>query len=82
METNPVQFEGLKYSTPSNYEIVVKSVIPKSFANRFGSMVIKTVNEEEGTTVLVGELRDQAALAGILNTLYEMHMPIISVKLD
>lgn len=82
METNQVQFEGLKYSTPSHYEIVVKSVIPKSFANRFGSMVIKTVNEEEGTTVLVGELRDQAALAGILNTLYEMHMPIISVKLD
>lgn len=31
-------------------------------------------------TTLVGRVRDQAALAGILNSLYEMHLPILSVE--
>jgi hypothetical protein len=25
-------------------------------------------------------MRDQAELAGVLNTLYEMHLPLLSVK--
>jgi hypothetical protein len=29
-------------------------------------------------TVLVGRIADQAALAGILNELYEMHLPVLS----
>ncbi len=31
-------------------------------------------------TILEGELSDQAALAGVLNTLYELHLPLLSVK--
>jgi hypothetical protein len=31
-------------------------------------------------TTLEGELLDQAALAGVLNTLYELHMPVLEVK--
>jgi hypothetical protein len=27
-----------------------------------------------------GELSDQSALAGVLNTIYELHLPVISVK--
>jgi hypothetical protein len=30
--------------------------------------------------MLEGNLRDQAALAGVLNTLYELHLTILSVK--
>lgn len=30
-------------------------------------------------TELVGQLLDQAALLGILNTLYDLHLPILSV---
>ena len=32
------------------------------------------------TTTLDGELSDQAALAGVLNTIYELHLPLLSVK--
>ena len=32
------------------------------------------------TSVLLGELVDQAALAGVFNTLYELHLPVISVE--
>ena len=31
-------------------------------------------------TVLVGRLPDQAALSGVLNTLYELHLPVLSVE--
>jgi len=31
-------------------------------------------------TILVGHLPDQAALSGVLNTLYEMHLPLLSVE--
>ena len=31
-------------------------------------------------TTLEGELSDQAALVGVLNTLYEMHLPVLLVK--
>lgn len=31
-------------------------------------------------TTLVGQLRDQAALFGVLNSLYELHLPILSVE--
>ena len=30
--------------------------------------------------MLEGELSDQAALAGVLNTLYELHLTVLSVK--
>jgi len=31
-------------------------------------------------TTLEGRLLDQAALAGVLNTLYELHLPVLEVK--
>jgi hypothetical protein len=31
-------------------------------------------------TVLVGRLPDQAALSGVLNTLYELHLPVSLVE--
>ena len=36
-------------------------------------------DDGEPVTTLEGELTDQAALAGVINTLYELHLPIISV---
>jgi len=45
-------------------------------------MTITPATAEGGlpVTTLEGDLRDQAALAGVLNTLYELHLPVISVK--
>jgi hypothetical protein len=31
-------------------------------------------------TILEGELSDQAALAGVLNTLYELHLTVLTVQ--
>ena len=35
---------------------------------------------ETPLTTLLGELSDQAALAGVINTLYELHLPLLTVK--
>ena len=32
-------------------------------------------------TTLTGRLKDQAMLTGVLNGLYELHLPILSVKI-
>ena len=32
-------------------------------------------------TILIGHLKDQAALSGVLNALYDLHLPVISVEL-
>ena len=39
-----------------------------------------TVEADCQVTTLSGELGDQAALAGVLNTIYELHLPLLLVK--
>jgi hypothetical protein len=36
--------------------------------------------KEPVVTLLEGELLDQAALAGVLITLYDLHLPVLSVE--
>ena len=39
------------------------------------------VDDQEGpVTELFGKVRDQAALAGVLNSLYELHLTLLSVE--
>ena len=47
-------------------------------------MRVSTVSGEARyrETTLVGRLRDQAELNGVLETLYGLHLPILSVQLD
>ena len=41
-----------------------------------------TSQEDEGVVAtLVGRLKDQAELFGVLNTLYEMNLPLLSVEI-
>ena len=49
-----------------------------------GMMIYETIDENEAKlTTLEGELSDQASLAGVLNSLYELHMVVLSVtRLD
>ena len=42
-----------------------------------------TINQPEDRktlATLVGRLQDQAELAGVLNTIYELHLPLLSVE--
>ena len=70
------------FDQPGNYRIRVRGFLDESWSERLGGMYItKSSPKDQGSvTSLVGQLRDQAELAGVLNTLYEMHLTLLSVE--
>jgi len=66
----------------AEYRIRVAGEVPASWSDRFGDMQITFEKEgdDKTVTVLEGRLRDQAALSGVLNTLYELHHSVLSVE--
>jgi hypothetical protein len=74
--------DRIVFDSPASYQICVQGQIDPSWSDRLGGMAIFPDKVETGppATTLVGELSDQAALAGVLNTLYELHLPVLSVK--
>ena len=75
------------FSTPGYYRIEVEGILPRAWFNRLGAMEILTSPEEiisqetnNTVTILQGKVSDQADLSGILNSLYELHLPLLSVQ--
>ena len=56
------------------YRITVIGVVPESWISRLGGMEIVAVSDAQ--TKLEGWLPDQAALKGVLDTLYELRLSI------
>lgn len=69
------------FDNPSTYEICVQGVLHAEWSTRLEGMAIVTRVHEDGApvTTLTGELADQAALAGVLDHLYSMRLPVLSV---
>lgn len=70
------------FDVPGIYRIVVEGFLVDEWSDRMGGMTIKREMDQNGmvNTLLVGELADQAALAGVLRSLYNLHMPLIVVE--
>jgi hypothetical protein len=66
---------------PAVYRIRVRGHLAPDWAARLEGMQITEVLEDDGevTTLLVGRLIDQAALAGVLNALYELRLPVVEI---
>lgn len=63
---------------PIPYEIRVEGLIDSCWAEWFGGMSIRYVDEAE--TVLTGELQDQTALHGVLQRIRDLGLNLISVR--
>ena len=65
-----------------HYQIEVQGSLDHAWFDRLGAMrVLRTpAGSNSKYTVLQGLVRDQAELSGILNTLYELHLRLMSVK--
>lgn len=74
---------GLKFTSPAAYQILVKGYLDESWGERLSDMKIVNLNTDVGQpiTKLSGVVSDQAELLGVLNSIYEMHMPLISLEL-
>ena len=70
------------FDSPATYRIGVQGRIPARWCDRLEGMTVteRSSETEPPETTLLGELSDQAALAGVLNTLYELHLPVLSVE--
>lgn len=69
------------FATAGTYRIRVRGVVDPKWSDWLGGMTITTwESQDTRETDLVGRVADQAALAGILNALYDMHLPILRVE--
>ena len=74
---------GLKFTSPAAYRIYVKGFLDESWSERLNGMTILNMFSDEGLpiTKLYGQVCDQAELLGVLNSIYEMHLPLMSLRL-
>ena len=74
--------KSFPFDRPGKYHIRVKGFLDESWSERLGGLRITAGSlEDQGPiTTLVGEVRDQAELAGVLNSLYELHLTLLSVE--
>jgi hypothetical protein len=70
------------FEKQGKYRIVVQGRIDESWSDRLAGLCITTGHPEDNypTTVLMGPLRDQTQLSGVLNSLYDLHLSILLVE--
>ncbi len=73
-----------QFDFPGMYAVQVAGEVNERWSERLGGMTLM-LTESEGddsspVTVLMGVLPDQAALAGVLDTLYQNRYPLLYVK--
>jgi hypothetical protein len=73
---------SILFDRPAVYTIRVRGHIDPGWSARLEGMAIRSSPDEHGTpgTTLIGEITDQSALAGVLNTIYELHLLVLSVE--
>ena len=67
----------------ADYRIAVQGCLDRSWSERLGGVSIQ-VRDPAGqapVSVLTGTFRDQAALAGVIDTLYSLGFPLIAVQI-
>ena len=74
--------KNLKFEQPATYRIRVTGHLDDSLTDQLGGMIITRAftADNQPMTILIGHLTDQAALSGVLNELYELHLPLLTVE--
>ena len=82
MVTDNSNEKRIKLWTPTTYRIEVDGHLDQSWSDRLAGMDITARKRLDETTVttLIGRLRDQAELSGVLNNLYDLHLSILRVE--
>ena len=65
------------HSEPRLYEIRLKGHLDQQWAERFEGLSFS--HASDGTTILSGPVVDQAALYGLLRTVRDLGLPLVSV---
>jgi hypothetical protein len=73
---------GLTLDSQAFYAIRIQGYLDDSWSDRLNGVdiMLQSQPNEASVTVLSGDFQDQAALAGVLNTLYDLGLPLLSVE--
>ena len=73
----------LTFGAAAFYRIGVQGRLDESWSDRLAGMRITAKDDEAETVVstLTGRVRDQGELIGVLSSLYELRLPILSVEI-
>lgn len=80
--TNKELKKRLTIDSSATYKIKIQGCLEDIWSDRLGGMKI-TMNIQvyhDPVTTLVGQLKDQSDLIGVLNGLYELRMPLLSFE--
>ncbi len=66
-----------EYHEPARYELRLKGHLDARWAERFEGLSF--THARDGTTILAGLVVDQAALYGVLRTVRDLGLPLLSV---
>jgi len=66
------------YHQPARYEIRVKGVLDAGWSDWFDGLTV--FPQSGGETVLMGLVRDQTALHGLLGKIRDMGLPLLVVR--
>ena len=73
--------QRLTRDQPATYSIQVQGHLGQNWVDYLGSLAISVSGEtNRAVTTLYGQVLDQAALFGILNSLYDMGYPLLCVE--
>jgi hypothetical protein len=70
----------LALDQPASYRIEVQGRVGEEFAAWLGEVSIEVIEGENAVTVLVARVADQAALYGILQTLYSLGLTLLMLR--
>ena len=67
---------------PSMYQICILGTLDKKWAEYYCGMAIENVYDPKraAMTILTGLLADQSALIGVLNALFDIGYPLLTVE--
>jgi hypothetical protein len=68
-----------EYTLSARYEITVRGKLDAQWADWLNGMTVKT-ESVDGTTILAGTVRDQAALRGILSYLWDLGLTLLAIS--
>jgi hypothetical protein len=73
----------INISKSANISIEVNGLLNKNLSDVLGGLNIRhsTTPDNISISYLEGAVKDQAALIGIINTLFNMRFPIVNVKI-
>jgi hypothetical protein len=78
----PEQRGRLTMAGPAQYRVRLQGVIERNWVDQLARMKVsyRNVGTAKARTILTGEVLDQAELMGLLNRLYGLGLPLVSVQ--